>query len=202
MIAGIVSIPRQQPFPDTLARLHLMDCELPCWIGIMPGVTTSKEAKERVTQTYDKLYNLSFDDSSTKDVGYSVLRVHFQRKTNTEASRFSLTLVGSRRYPDIVSAIDFYSFERLDIGTLFSVLGKPSGVNVADDTSMGFYSYRHTNYAIIVEYQQSFSEHLELNVPINNISILVGDYAPCIAPWQGFRNKQFYYNKATDCGDS
>ena len=32
--------------------LHLTDCELPCWIGIVPGKTTVREARTLVEKTY------------------------------------------------------------------------------------------------------------------------------------------------------
>src|SRR5688572_24925895 len=46
-----ILIGRHQPLPERVAMLHLTDCELPCWIGIVPGKTTVGEAVERVKQT-------------------------------------------------------------------------------------------------------------------------------------------------------
>jgi hypothetical protein len=45
-------IGRQQPPPLYLALLHLTDCELPCWIGIVPGKTTVEEAQKRIIAVY------------------------------------------------------------------------------------------------------------------------------------------------------
>ena len=34
-------IGRSKPIPDRLTMLHLTDCQIPCWIGITPGITTT-----------------------------------------------------------------------------------------------------------------------------------------------------------------
>src|SRR5260370_38374078 len=47
-----ILIGRQQPLPERLAMLHLTDCAPPCWIGIMPGVTTLADAAIRAETTY------------------------------------------------------------------------------------------------------------------------------------------------------
>jgi hypothetical protein len=52
---------RQQPLPESVAMLRLTDCELPCWIGIVPGKTTIGEARDRVLRTYP---DLKFDNST------------------------------------------------------------------------------------------------------------------------------------------
>ncbi len=41
-----------QPPPDALAQLHLTDCALPCWIGIVPGETRFDEAVRLVSAVY------------------------------------------------------------------------------------------------------------------------------------------------------
>src|SRR5579859_7009172 len=38
--------------PTQLGILHLSDCALPCWIGIMPGKSTITEAKVRMREVY------------------------------------------------------------------------------------------------------------------------------------------------------
>lgn len=41
-----------QPPPEPLVQLHLTDCALPCWIGIVPGETRFDQAVERVSIVY------------------------------------------------------------------------------------------------------------------------------------------------------
>ncbi len=47
-----ILIGQRQPLPEHLAMLHLTDCAPPCWIGIMPGVTTLADAAIRAKTTY------------------------------------------------------------------------------------------------------------------------------------------------------
>src|ERR1041385_3599031 len=46
---------REQPLPEHLAMLHLTDCAPPCWIDIVPGVTTLEEAIPRIKAHYADL---------------------------------------------------------------------------------------------------------------------------------------------------
>src|SRR5437868_1860445 len=55
-LLGIAMITgRLQPIPPRIAILHLNDCQLPCWIGIIPGKTTMAEALNRTKQVYANL---------------------------------------------------------------------------------------------------------------------------------------------------
>ncbi len=38
--------------PEAVQILHLTDCRLPCWLGIIPGKTSFDEAAQRVSATY------------------------------------------------------------------------------------------------------------------------------------------------------
>ncbi|MEO8609885.1 MAG: hypothetical protein ABI690_18475 [Chloroflexota bacterium] len=52
----------QPPSPQfkTLEMLHLVDCKLPCWIGIIPGKTTISEARMLIENTYpDEAYEIT-----------------------------------------------------------------------------------------------------------------------------------------------
>ena len=50
VIGASVIIGHQQP--DISSVLQLGNCDLPCWIGIVPGRTTLQEARMRVEQTF------------------------------------------------------------------------------------------------------------------------------------------------------
>src|SRR4051812_20780951 len=51
---------RHDSAPDHLAILHLTDCTLPCWIGIVPGQTTLDQAGERIDAVYERASDLGF----------------------------------------------------------------------------------------------------------------------------------------------
>src|SRR5258707_8222360 len=68
-VSGAILIGRRQPIPDRIALLHLNDCELPCWIGIVPGKTTLGETQDRIKQVYGAIpgYELR-----TTDLGFAL----------------------------------------------------------------------------------------------------------------------------------
>src|SRR5262245_6492243 len=52
LIISAILVGHQQP-PSTWATiLHLDECELPCWIGIVPGQTTLIEAQQQIEREY------------------------------------------------------------------------------------------------------------------------------------------------------
>src|SRR5579859_6326596 len=57
---------RGQPTPDQLALLHLGDCQLPCWIGIVPGQTTVGGARQRIKDIYGKMSGFVVDETEIK----------------------------------------------------------------------------------------------------------------------------------------
>src|SRR5579864_7933293 len=65
---------RDQPLPERLAMLHLTDCAPPCWIGIVPGVTTIQEARKRV----DAIYTLKYTSSPA-----GFMRILFSQDPNS-----------------------------------------------------------------------------------------------------------------------
>ena len=51
---------RNQTSPSQLEILRLDDCQLPCWIGIIPGQTTIEQAQTRVKSTYSYKDNYEY----------------------------------------------------------------------------------------------------------------------------------------------
>jgi hypothetical protein len=75
LIGFAISLGRQQPLPESVALLHLSDCELPCWIGIIPGQTTMRQAHDQIIKTYggQRNYALIKDDSTSTLLSFSVV---------------------------------------------------------------------------------------------------------------------------------
>src|SRR5438067_348965 len=57
-----LGIGSRQPASNILAQLHLTDCALPCWLGIMPGKTSFDEAVQHVTAVYPS-YDVTIQDT-------------------------------------------------------------------------------------------------------------------------------------------
>ena len=86
---------RLQAAPRSIARFHLSDCQPPCWIGIVPGMTTIAEAKTRLVSTFSGQGGLQ-----VKDAGFA--------DGNTLANAVENTIEGN----------DFLLYVRLDISPL------------------------------------------------------------------------------------
>lgn len=67
-VVAALLIGRAQPTPPRVAMLHLTDCELPCWIGIMPGKTTIQEAQSIVKNTYGDSAIFSISEFGDNDM--------------------------------------------------------------------------------------------------------------------------------------
>jgi len=52
LIGGALLVGRGQPESPLIERLHLSDCALPCWIGILPGETPTGRAMQRFAETF------------------------------------------------------------------------------------------------------------------------------------------------------
>ncbi|MEO8394674.1 MAG: hypothetical protein ABI700_16895 [Chloroflexota bacterium] len=52
LIYGAQTLGSRQPPSAALAQLHLTECALPCWLGIIPGQTQFSDAVDRVSAAY------------------------------------------------------------------------------------------------------------------------------------------------------
>jgi hypothetical protein len=70
LIAITLFFSRQHWPPPQLENLHLNNCQLPCWIGIVPGETTISEAQTLLKKTYhpsDYDYAASYNPNQGTD---------------------------------------------------------------------------------------------------------------------------------------
>jgi hypothetical protein len=59
--SGVVG--QARPRPETVARLHLTNCALPCWANITPGATSLSEVKARIPALFPDFSSVSTDDA-------------------------------------------------------------------------------------------------------------------------------------------
>src|SRR5689334_8213026 len=52
LCAGTVGMARAIPSDTRIKLLHMDDCQLPCWIGIIPQKTPMTQAKTRLYEVY------------------------------------------------------------------------------------------------------------------------------------------------------
>jgi len=128
-IVGAVLVGRSQPVPAILAALKLDKCELPCWIGITPGKTTWKEAKQIIHDTY-------------RDARYTVRTLnvsHLAVTLNETAEDFQITLYNPMYANDdsLVSGLSLSLGDRskgnVQAGDIFGAVGSPQDVTLSVD---------------------------------------------------------------------
>ena len=75
--AGALSLAgHSESLPPDLIMLHLTDCALPCWIGIEPGTTTRKVARQHILETFVIQDGFAvLEDSSTADLNLTTFRL-------------------------------------------------------------------------------------------------------------------------------
>jgi hypothetical protein len=130
-ISFALLIGRSQPLPESIRRLHLTDCELPCWIGIVPGQTTIAEAKERIVTVFGNNveYDLVLEEGSYAD--QSMVTFHIKDKKllyGVAGGVFSAVATN-----DLSAKVDFFNIsfqeilggDRFLFADLYPILGSP-----------------------------------------------------------------------------
>jgi hypothetical protein len=176
-----ILIGRHQPLPERVAMLHLTDCELPCWIGIVPGKTTVGEAVERVKQTYPNLEFTSFTDESGSYV------------TGMDSDKLQVQF-GITTYDAVVQNMGIYLKFRpsVSLGELYSILGEPDTIWPAPENQMTAYMSSQKSHVFIGFHRVACgkitpSQEVE-SIPVDPIfpvdSVPLSFYPQ---PWRGFR---------------
>ncbi len=99
-VNGARLVGHAQPPPRRVLLLHLTDCELPCWIGIVPGVSTYDEAAALIRRSYPATAFAIEQDSK----GFSITP-----KASPETLRVSLFIRQSSASSEpIIASIGLY----------------------------------------------------------------------------------------------
>lgn len=162
LIFGALALGAALPLPDGLAHLHLTECALPCWLGIVPGETRFTEAIERVTErnpggAFTSGYGTAV--ISAYQVGSPLGQVGIYADSDGTVSQITL-LTGN--------------IEGVTFGDVVSFLGMPACETRYPASAV----YASANaFAVLIG---SRTEH-GWRTPLNNIEIrgMDGDAHPC-----------------------
>ncbi len=144
LVSGAQLTGQHQTMPRSIAQFHLGDCSPPCWIGIIPGVTTIAQAKARLIATYSGQSGLQIKDS-----GFADGPVYSHVVENTiEGDNFSLLVrlnIGELidAQTEIVQSIGLFESRpdrRLDAPTvrdILSTFGAPRSFAEEETLSLG-----------------------------------------------------------------
>jgi hypothetical protein len=186
MIWGAAAAGRGLPLPESVARLRLGDCAPPCWVGIVPGVTTIGEAKGLMVRAFVEGSGRTIRDSGSAN--------RYRNSTTVEntivGEDFLLiarlktgALVDGRS--EVVESIELFQAEGgPTVGEILGMFGPPDGIEVEAFTTLGYeISLRYqglaaTFYTATNRVALDERAHIALERP--------GERA-YYRPWRGFR---------------
>ncbi|SRR5258708_6625418 len=212
-----VGVGHQQPASKRLTQLHLNDCELPCWIGIVPGKTTLEDAQKHITGIYGQSYDVAYDvfdsQSTYRQVYVNITEKGDVKEENTMSFEFFVKADDSH----IIQFIEFY-FPHSSLPTtaeIFGALGSPTQFKLSDiandprvnaDPQILFFNYGGNNYSVLTGISPGLTTSILWNTPIRFIDISPIPYQPetqCVVnqlrPWRGFRSPQLYLDGIGEC---
>lgn len=132
-------IGHSQPVPASIQELRLLDCKLPCWIGIVPGYTRLQTAESQLAQVFTlPNYKLEKTRSSPTWTGANIDFELIKTTDPAEVNFISIEVVD-----DVVERIAISGPLTPTLGELTSVLGVPKCVStgfVGSDFLMLYYS--------------------------------------------------------------
>lgn len=204
-MAVAVLVGRAQPPPILIGQLHLADCHLPCWIGITPGETRTKDTSDYLHDTFliapTVLSRLS--DQGTYD-WFTLLPLSPNSPAMTMMPAEFVVING------IINEVHFPALFGPDtvemhhmplLGDLVNLMGEPTCVNPSSSQFRGW-SVMYEYPAQVVEIVVSGGDRVSWAQPVAFISIRRSDlaypltgcrYNESILPtWSGLMRRQHY----------
>jgi hypothetical protein len=135
-----VGIGRQHPSQSYIPMLHLTDCELPAWIGILPGSRmTIEEAYERIVKAYGKDYEIRDDVSELSIVNKrNEFEIFVQYDVGYIVPTESSLIVAIWLWPRVSK---YATTPDIALADLHEILGYPVGVFHSDKDSIASYLF-------------------------------------------------------------
>jgi hypothetical protein len=154
---GVIALARlvggMLPVPQGLQQLHLTDCSLPCWMGIVPGQTRFEDSVQRVMDTFPELQPDLAD-------GFVIWG------DRDEALSWRIYLFA---HEDLVSEIRLLPMADRVLPFTLGDMVSLFGLSACPDQPDGLLLYSHSRAVAVVV--GSPTRHDVWRQPINNISI-------------------------------
>src|SRR5688572_22887303 len=184
-----------QPPSRWMALLRLNDCEMPCWIGIKPGVSTAGEALQRLNAIYG---GSAFDLVSQPD------SLAFIIADRASGYRFTVSLNADYRTQTapIIRDIVLYPYPqsgmaRPVIGDLYAASGSPAELRLTrrmvTRTIAVLYEQRRVIVFVNSDDCNRIYPHMEItSIRLSSASQIADDsQSSQVQPWNGFGECHF-----------
>jgi len=193
-------IGRQQPALRLLTALRFTDCAPPCWIGITPGKTTLKAARDQVIRTFPESqgYLVTLTDApppntqwlmlEKPDQPFGVIWIIFDAENNQviDSIRFSFSSVYVRERPVVADVHHWF-------GAPLRVLLPDVTLYRPNDLALIYGSDRRGAVAFASpDTRVSWDQQVQLIAFYANGQIPLARSAD-IRRWQGFKSLRRYY---------
>jgi hypothetical protein len=185
-------IGQTQPLSNSIARLHLTDCVLPCWAGIVLGETkvdTGIEQLRKAFSLHDYNHSYTIERSLSDSSSYHEIRL---QRTDDNVHFYDVLVIGLIVEHDIVEWIRLGTgYEPPELGELVHLYGAPycsAVMTVGVDTLM------YPSKGILLNTREFPPNNRKLFTPITEIILDSPDIYDnrCTAytvPWKGFTAK-------------
>ena len=178
-------IARQQPAPERVAMLHLTDCQLPCWIGITPGVTTMDEAEQKILRVYGNAPNIKIEfiegdqrfQVKNAITGKVVFDVYLRYSSRDDSKIYSIAILFDNQPPSIGDLITLLGHPTR-IAYLYPIDIKPPPVLI------------YKNYGLAIIYAGTLELNAEISLPVDRLILWTDDMGTLSTPqpWSGFHS--------------
>jgi hypothetical protein len=156
--AAALSLGQSQPPSDWFVILHLNECALPCWIGIVPGITSKIEAQRRI--------EAAFSDSGQYSIREDQDLFSFQVVDRaTGQGIYIRPLTGNARSAEgeVIEAIELYpqvAYQGVHrfptIPELYSALGGTTAVRVPNRSGINLLVIAYQETRVLIFTQQVY----------------------------------------------
>ena len=143
-IGSAVIVGRSQPLSPDVTLLHLNECPLPCWIGIMPGETTVEQASKRIQAVFGSQAGIQISGQVAQ---YSI-------RDTIHGSEFIVAFYTEPDVPvshDVIRTIWLGTLSKGDgprLAELYTIVGEPDAVVSGDldlnSSSLSYFDQRMT----------------------------------------------------------
>lgn len=196
LLTGVaVWVGHGQPPSLAVQQLHLFDCAPPCWIGIVPGETSSDEALRRFFETF-ALHESYVPISSTGTFDISSFQVVLGDEGDSVQVRFQFfRWVTSRIWIDLTR--DGIPIGLFSVGNVLDMLGTPSCIDPKPQGYRGLSLIYENRTGLVFVGVPGESAVIQWTQPISFVSMrehpsLTRD-GVCLGfhPWRGLRRSRY-----------
>ncbi len=190
LLTAAILAGRQQPISLQLKTLRLTDCELPCWIGIVPGQTSVEAARERIATVFGQAAFLQTEvRASNSSLDMPIWRI-------AASSSPIVVRLGAHDGKTVDTIVFSFYDGQITVADLHRLLGAPSQM-VRWHQNFPYYGVAYGTDTHGLMAFTDISETFHWTQPVQAIVLYANGRLPIspddLFPWFGFHSLRNYY---------